>query len=73
MLFEVKNKEGKVLYATDRYDSQREAAQAILAQVRDAGWCGAVVLERRQQAHVFSETLWPHQVAKRLQALKDQS
>lgn len=39
MLFEVKNKEGKVLYATDRYDSQREAAQAMLAQVRGAGRC----------------------------------
>lgn len=39
MLFEVKNKEGEVLYATDKYNSRREAAQAILAQVRGAGWC----------------------------------
>ena len=37
MLFEVKNKEDKVLYATDKYSSQREAAQAILAQVRGTG------------------------------------
>lgn len=37
MLFELKNKEGKVLYATDKYSSQREAVQAILAQVRGAG------------------------------------
>ncbi len=37
MLFEVKNNEGKVLYATDKYNSQRGAAQAMLAQVRGTG------------------------------------